>query len=466
MKKSIFFNDILIFICEGQFFPVIFQLLYIIHQPSSMPFLYSQTFKFQDLNLSNQLLPWLRDYRHFCLFDSNGFTLQNQLTGKETIELMLAVGDRKICQRQENAWEQLKVFLNENKGKWIFGHLTYDLKNEIENLTSSHPDHIAFPSISFFVPEILITIRGDLLKIESNLESPEKIYYELINQKISQSELPQIEFKNRISKEDYLDKAQKILDHIQFGDVYELNFCMEFFAENISIEPNQLYNALNRFSPAPFSCFYRNENQYILSASPERFLSKKNDKVFSQPIKGTIRRGKTDEDDSVLIQKLKNDEKERAENIMIVDLVRNDLSRSCKPGTVKVDELCGVYTFPHVHQMISTISGKLKNEIHIVDIIKNAFPMGSMTGAPKVRAMELIELYEETKRGLYSGTVGYITPDGDFDFNVVIRSLQYNTSSNYLSVITGSAITALSNPENEYEECMLKAKAFMELTKS
>jgi len=200
-----------------------------------------------------------------------------------------------------------------------------------------------------------------------------------------------------------------------------------------------------------------------LSASPERFLKKINNKLISQPIKGTIKRGGSKIEDENLKFALKNDNKELAENIMIVDLVRNDLTRTVLNASVKVEELCEIYSFKQVHQMISTISAEIDNNLALSDIFKNTFPMGSMTGAPKIRAMEIIEKYEKTKRGLYSGAVGYINPKGDFDFNVVIRSIFYNSENNYLSFTVGGAITANSVPENEYNECLLKAKAILEV---
>lgn len=160
---------------------------------------------------------------------------------------------------------------------------------------------------------------------------------------------------------------------------------------------------------------------------------------------------------------LAKDEKERSENIMIVDLVRNDLSKTAVKGSVKVEELCKVYSFDQVHQMISTVTSQIEENTHPIDVIKSTFPMGSMTGAPKISAMKIIENLEETKRGLYSGAVGYITPRGDFDFNVVIRSILYNHTQKYISFSVGSAITSKSDPLKEYEECLVKAKAMHEV---
>jgi para-aminobenzoate synthetase component 1 len=270
---------------------------------------------------------------------------------------------------------------------------------------------------------------------------------------------PDLHIKQRISRESYLGKAQKMLDHIYRGDIYEANFCMEFFAENAAISPFDTYHSLNEISEPPFAAYFKNNKHFLLCASPERYLRKKGRKIISQPIKGTAKRSIDAIEDEATKQALAMNEKERSENIMIVDLVRNDLSHAAGKGSVKVEELCGAYTFKQVHHLISTVTSELTDGLSPVDVIKSTFPMGSMTGAPKISAMKIIEELEETKRGLYSGGVGYFTPAGDFDFNVVIRSILYNQSNNYISFSVGSAITVEANPENEYEECMLKAKA-------
>ena len=221
-----------------------------------------------------------------------------------------------------------------------------------------------------------------------------------------------------------------------------------------------VYSILNTISPTPFSTFYKLNNQYLLCASPERFVKKDGDKIISQPIKGTAKRDLTNKTrDEQLKQQLINSQKEKSENVMIVDLVRNDLSKIAARNSVQVDELFGIYSFPQVHQMISTVSATIKDEIDFADMLKASFPMGSMTGAPKYRVMQLIEEYEQTKRGIYSGSFGYITPQNDFDFNVVIRSIVYNEQTKYVSYQVGGAITHYSNAEDEYEECLLKAKA-------
>ncbi|MEC7262982.1 MAG: anthranilate synthase component I family protein, partial [Bacteroidota bacterium] len=268
-----------------------------------------------------------------------------------------------------------------------------------------------------------------------------------------------VKIKMRIHKDTYFEKANSFLQHIHRGDIYEANFCQEFYAENSTIDPIAVYQKLNAISEPPFAVFMKLQERYLMCASPERYLKKMGQMVISQPIKGTAPRGKTKSEDLKFKTDLEHDEKEKAENIMIVDLVRNDLSKSALQGSVKVEELCKVHSYKQVHQMISTIISTVSKEKNPIELIKETFPMGSMTGAPKLSAMQIIENLEETKRGLYSGAVGYFDPNGDFDFNVVIRSILYNEANKYVSFSVGSAITSKSDPEKEYRECLLKAKA-------
>jgi para-aminobenzoate synthetase component 1 len=344
---------------------------------------------------------------------------------------------------------------------WIFGHLSYDLKNEIEDLSSANPDHIQFPDIFFFVPEVVLMLSEAELKIGVFGNADE--VFSSIQSKPATRKIKSagINLKSRFSREEYLITVKELQDHIHRGDCYEINFCQEFYCENAFIQPLEVYRKLCNFSPNPFSAFYRLHQQYLLCASPERFLKKTGRHIYSQPIKGTAKRMIPESEDATAKEDLFLNEKDRAENVMVVDMVRNDLSKVCEKSSVKVNELFGIYSFPQVHQMISTISGTLSPGKQITDIIRATFPMGSMTGAPKKRVMELIEKYERTKRGLFSGSVGYIAPGGDFDFNVVIRSILFNASTNYLSIQAGSAITSNSVPEKEFEECLLKIEAMM-----
>ena len=408
-----------------------------------------------------QCLLWAQQYELVCFLDSN----EDQSNPYGQCAALLAVGQEKelVCWETQGAFEKLKNFYQLTQD-WLFGFLSYDLKNDVEALNSRHKAKIALPELHFFKPEIVFEFldKNEVL-LHSETIAPEELFNIIVEMELPKEQVipPQaIQLQPKIAKEKYLDTVRKIREHIIEGDIYEMNFCQEFYA-NATVYPLHLFEQLNQLSKSPFAAFYKRKDQYLLCASPERFLRKIGDKVISEPIKGTIKRGNSIAEDQALKQVLYESEKDRAENVMIVDLVRNDLARSCLPGTVKVEELFGIYTFEQVHHMISRITGQLKPSVHFIDLIKNAFPMGSMTGAPKVMSMELIEKYERTKRGLYSGAVGYIRPNGDFDFNVVIRSILYNAKDSYLSFQVGGAIVYDSVPEQEYEECLLKAKGLL-----
>lgn len=348
-------------------------------------------------------------------------------------------------------------FLSGNK-RWAFGHLSYELKNSIHHLSSDREDKIGFPGFFFFNPRFLIQIKNNELSIEG--DNCESVYKEIQQEKIESHRCTPVKIQQQLSKAAYIQKIQKLQQHIVRGDCYEINFCQEFFAENASIDPLNIFQKLIAVSPNPFSALYKLDDRYLICASPERFIAKEGNKIFSQPMKGTAKRNLLSKaEDDQLKDELRQSAKERSENVMVVDMVRNDLSKICVETSVKVDELFGVYTYPQVHQMISTISGELKPAEKFSGIIEATFPMGSMTGAPKHRVMQLIDEYETSARGIFSGSVGYISPEFDFDFNVVIRSIMYNASKKYLSYQLGSGITFYSDPEKEWEECLLKGEA-------
>ncbi|UII24070.1 anthranilate synthase component I family protein [Fulvivirga ligni] len=375
---------------------------------------------------------------------------------------ILAFGTKKVFTSGNDAFEDLKNFHGKHKD-WLFGHLAYDLKNHTEQLSSSNVDRLEFPDIEFFIPETIITWSDKSVELSSYNDPIELIHF-IETTHISKTANNHIaEITAGTSRDEYIYKVEKLKDHIVEGDIYEINYCIDFRAQHQGFKPLAAYHELKRLSPTPFSAFYRFNDNHLICASPERFLKKEGNLLVSQPIKGTAKRGHSFEEDEDIKHQLRNDKKELAENMMIVDLVRNDLARSSISGTVKPEELFGIYTFNQLHQMISTVTSSIKPEVHFVDAIKNAFPMGSMTGAPKVKVMQLIEQYENNKRGLYSGAVGYITPNGDFDFNVVIRSLLYNANSQTLTFEVGSAITYDAIAEKEYDECLLKAKALLEI---
>ena len=362
----------------------------------------------------------------------------------------------------KGAFEKLREF-RKVEADWLFGFLSYDLKNDIEDLDSKNKDALEFPLLHFYSPVLLIEVHSDFTNVEAHDDFPNELIQEMMlkaKKPFSSETKKEVEMLfHGIEEEEYLVHFDRLAEHIQKGDIYELNFCLEFFAENISIDPLATYLRLNEQTQAPFSVFYRNKEHYLLCGSPERFLKKEGDRVLSQPIKGTIRRGMNEEEDERLKEQLRKDPKEQAENVMIVDLVRNDLSKVARKASVKVDELFAVYSFKTVHQLISTVSCEVAKDIDPIDIIKATFPMGSMTGAPKIRAMQIIEENENFKRGVYSGAFGYIRPDGDFDFNVVIRSILYNAEKRIVSFPVGGALTSLAKGRDEYHECILKGKA-------
>jgi para-aminobenzoate synthetase component I len=344
----------------------------------------------------------------------------------------------------------------------LCGILSYDLKNQIEALQSANPDQVGFPLMFFFRPQACLAFQAAGVTITTDQDNGQQVLKQILAINCNKTfDLNPLSLKQKVSREEYVRAVNGIREEILNGEIYEMNYCLEFYAQAPTLAPVPVFLALNHLSPMPFGGFFKIRDKYLLCASPERFIRKQGSLLVSQPIKGTIRRGRTPEEDAVLRQQLRRDEKEIAENMMIMDLVRNDLGRSSVTGTVKVEEMFGIYALPQVFQMMTTVTGHIRPDCHPVEAIRHAFPMGSMTGAPKIRAMELIDQYEATRRGLYSGSMGYLKPNGDFDFNVVIRSLQYNAATGYLSFMVGSAITYDSIPEQEYQECLLKAQAIM-----
>lgn len=415
-------------------------------------------------DLKTRILLWAQQYDEITWLDSNNYE-----QGHSSYQAMLAVDAfTSIKTDHHNAFEKLEEYQSLSND-WLFGYLTYDLKNDVELLKSRNFDGLNFADLYFFQPKKVFLFSENEVElqylniVDGELESD---WPDIMNTEIpvedSIVERP-IKIRLRTSKDNYFQQVDEMLRHIERGDIYEVNFCQEFFSENATIDPLKTFQHLNNISRPPFATFLKFGEHYVLSASPERYLKKEGNTVISQPIKGTAKRLSNPSEDQKMIDQLRNDPKERSENIMITDLVRNDLSRFATKGSVVVEELCKVYSFEQVHQLISTVRCEVADDLSSVEMIRNTFPMGSMTGAPKISAMKIIEELEVTKRGLYSGAVGYFAPNGDFDFNVIIRSILYNASAKYVSFSVGGAITAKSIPENEYEECLIKAKAMREV---
>ncbi|WP_124635190.1 anthranilate synthase component I family protein [Taibaiella sp. KBW10] len=404
------------------------------------------------------MLNWIKQFSIFSYLDNNNYTnLYNRY------ELLIAA----------DAYEDLKIttlsVLSEQVGQgWLFGHFNYDLKNTLyPSLQSAHPAYFKNEPVQFFRPKVVayIPYGTSRLVIESEGTMPELIWQQMMLEAaiIGSESFPEIKFTRNCSPAQYLSLVEQVKVQLREGNCYELNLCVGAYATAVAIDPVSVFDALNRHNPAPFACLYRQAQHWLMSSSPERFLYKESEVIIAQPMKGTIRRGSDEAEDEAQKIKLLEDQKERAENVMITDLMRNDLAKSCRAGSITVPELFGVYTFPSLHTMVSTVKGILKDKTKPLEALLAAFPMGSMTGAPKHIVMQIIESLEQSKRELYSGAVGYFSPDGDFDFNVVIRSLLYHEQEKMLSYHTGGAITIDSVPEQEWEEVLLKSKALENL---
>lgn len=368
------------------------------------------------------------------------------------VEWIKAWGNRIQVQKREetasfeaNAWEAFQAFKEEAQD-WLFGYFGYDMKNSLEDLHSENNELVEAPDLFFMNPGLLLEIEldGKIRVIKG--EMPDI------------TQIPQFSgFKvhpgKRIDKNKYMNLIDQAKKDIYEGKYYEINLshALEFSFDG---EPFELYQAMKKAGPVPFGGYIHMGEIDICSASPERFLARNGSRVWSQPIKGTASR--QEESDHSLIN-LKESEKERAENLMIVDLVRNDLSRIAMKNSVKVSNLFEIQSFETVHQMVSTVECQVEETVKSLEVIKACFPMGSMTGAPKIAAMKAIEHYEDYKRGIYSGAIGYFRPDDDFDFNVVIRTALIQ--GNRLCYPVGGAITSDSDPAAEWEETWVKAKA-------
>lgn len=406
------------------------------------------------------MLNWADRFSIFLFMDGNGFEAERSFPS------MLAAGSRRsFLPSGSDPLSELQSFHESSQG-WLFGHAGYGLTQFIHSVRLKQEPLVKFPPVFFFEPEHVIRFISDTVAEIITEQDPDSIFREI---SLCSEELPEKKaevpflIKNRISESEYKRTIQSLKSHLQGGDCYEINYCQEFYAEEAHLDPAAVYSALMKHSPAPFSTLYKYHEKYCISASPERFISKTGNTVISQPMKGTIHRSADPEEDAKNKDFLFRHEKDRSENVMIVDLVRNDLSRFCLSGSVCVKELFGIHSFPQVHQMISTVQGEMPSDSHWTDIFRYCFPMGSMTGAPKRRVIELTEKYEAMSRGLYSGSIGYVTPAGDMDFNVVIRSIFYDAGEKVLNFCAGGGITIGSDAEKEFAESYLKAQAIRKI---
>lgn len=368
--------------------------------------------------------------------------------------------------RETQVFDALEKFTE--GAKWTFGWIGYDLKNSFLPVDAAFENPLGLPDLAWWEPKVVIkwsaedaagtaeVVQGDASS-ELARKGLEAIKTEAPKEEVQAGEEMVWSWK----KEEYLTQYEKVIDLIQAGDVYELNLCQTLWGSAPASESWPIFNALVSRTRAPFSAYMQCGDARVMSGSPERFLKRDGDTLISQPIKGTIARGSTAEEDARLKEQLSSSEKDRAENVMITDLVRNDLSRVAVRDSVEVSELCEIYTFETVHQMISEIKCKVDPDKGLSDILKATFPMGSMTGAPKISAMNNIDALEKMARGVYSGSVGYHTPEGDFDLNVLIRSLFHNATTEKIQASVGGAITALSKGEEELNECHIKADALI-----
>lgn len=358
--------------------------------------------------------------------------------------------DGNTITRKGNPWQLLSEF---KQGSWLFGWLGYDLKNHTENLTTKSKDPQNFSDTFFFEPGFLLSY--DHQKNQAELltgEWPDKLETEYL-QNYSISEL----VSNK-SKQSYMRDVEKAQKYIFEGDCYEINISRQLRGQ-FRGDPLQLYTDMKRRGPVPFGAYLFADGKHICSASPERFVKKNGHRIISDPIKGTVERGLTAKEDQQNITATLLSEKNKAENLMIVDLVRHDFSRVCKPGSVRVTSLFDIQTFATLHQLVSRVEAEIAQDYNVFNVLSACFPMGSMTGAPKISVMNFIEEIEEYKRGVYSGGIGYISPDDDFDFNVVIRTALISENTLHYSV--GGAITSESSPEEEWQETQVKARALI-----
>jgi len=404
----------------------------------------------------DELLSWAAGFDYVCFLDS----CETDTDRYGRYEFILAVADEEtdVCY----SWEELRANVEPDYDYWWFGSLSYEARTSLEpRLKSENPPRIAFPEVCFFRAETVIFLR----KGESKVESIPSFAAHLAEGRT----LPPAEvyLTSRLSSDftraEYVATVETLRQHIYEGDCYEINLSQNFYAEAQIPSPASLWRQLTDVSPTPFAAYAKFGPIHSLGASPERFLQLKGDRLLTQPIKGTAPRDPDQQRDTELLRQLQDSHKDQAENVMIVDLSRNDLYRSSVVNGVSVPQLYEVQSFAKVHHLVSSVVAEKDESISPLQAVAHTFPPGSMTGAPKVKSCELIDQYERHARGIYAGSIGYIAPGGDFDLNVVIRSMVYHEEKGLMSYQTGGAITWDSDPEAEFEETLVKARAMEEV---
>jgi para-aminobenzoate synthetase component 1 len=360
----------------------------------------------------------------------------------------------------------------------ICGLFSYDLLHYLEDVPRPHNDDMQFKDLAVGCYDLVLSFdhgkkkayiissglpetgqiarekkAGERLLWLKTILKKNKCYHFPRQPLISESEI-----ESNFTEQDYAKAVRKTIDYIKSGDIFEVNISQRFEASMpCDVSAYDVYHRLRKINPAPFSAYFNHKDVAIASASPERFLKVKNDDVEARPIKGTRERGKNAEEDNQLAKLLIDSEKDRAENIMIVDLMRNDLSRVCDDHSIKVEKLCGLESFPTVHHLVSVVKGKLKKNKSVIDLLEASFPGGSITGAPKIRSMEIIHEIEPNQRGPYCGSIGYIGFNGCMDLSIVIRTICIKKGK--LTFQVGGAIVLDSDPVGEYKETLQKARA-------
>ncbi len=348
---------------------------------------------------------------------------------------------------------------------WCFGHMSYAQLHPAFGLQNLPPALNAWPMQNWFVPEWVLEWRHDRVRLHAIPEREAHALQVVAAMGRARPAAPvsrPIAWEPRVHRDEYLTQARRLMDHIQRGDIYEVNYCIERTAADSDFDPFTAFDRLASRTRAPFASFYRLEHLFALCASPERFLRFDGGSVFAEPMKGTRPRGPDQATDQRLKQELASNGKERSENVMALDVVRHDLSRVAHERSVVVEELCTVRSYPRVHQLVSKVRATMRENCSPMDVVAASFPMASMTGAPKRRAMQLIAQAEQRDRGLYSGTLAHFAPDGTGELNVVIRTVLFDGTTGSLSLSTGSALTAQCDPDQEWEECELKARSVID----